>query len=125
MSRKEVLVVDDEEAVHYTVRTILEKAGHEVTCAESGEECLEKLRTGFRGLILMDVMMPQMDGWETVRCMVEDGLIEGNVICMLTGLPEPEPQMDPLKEYVLDFITKPFRGPELTARVEELLQMVP
>ena len=107
------------------VRTVLEKAGHDLITATSGEQCLERLREGFRGLILMDVMMPGMDGWDTIQAMVDSGLVEGNVICMLTGLPEPEPKMDPLKEYVLDFLRKPFHSKELVAKVEELLHLVP
>ena len=63
---KEVMVVDDDPSIRDTVEIVLNTKGYSVCIAEGGRECLDKLRNGFRGLILMDVMMPKLDGWDTI-----------------------------------------------------------
>ncbi|MBU2559431.1 response regulator [archaeon] len=67
-----IMLVDDEPGILRVERIILEKAGYEVVEASSGEECLEKLKSVKPDLILMDVMMPEMDGWEATRIIKED-----------------------------------------------------
>ena len=67
----------------------------------------------------MDIMMPEMDGWDTIAAIVDEGLYEGNVICMLTAVHDPGPKMEALKERVLDYVRKPFTREELLAAVEE------
>jgi CheY-like chemotaxis protein len=116
-----VIVVDDELLVRTTVKRILDMAGFQVVLAESGPECLALLRKGEHGLILMDVTMPGMSGWDTVQAVVEEGLFEGNLICMLTGKEVPDVELDALKEYVLDYIRKPFDGKQLIQLVGEYL----
>lgn len=116
-----VLVVDDEPMVLYSVKRILESAEIDVDTADSGQTCLETLRKGFKGLILMDIIMPGMDGWDTINAIVEEGFAEGNIICMLTGKEEPDEKMEKLKEYVLDYIRKPFQKDQLLSIVTEYL----
>jgi len=118
VSRK-VMVVDDDTSIRKTIRAILESNGFEVTIAAGGEKCLEELEKGFRGVILMDVMMPGMDGWATTREIVNRGLFEGNVISMLTAKHIPDQEMEGLAEYILNYIRKPFELKELVAAVEE------
>ena len=114
-----VLVVDDDPSVLMTVKKILERSDLVVQTAESGKECLNALENGFKGLILMDVFMPQMDGWDTIQEMVNRDLIEGVIIVMLTGEVQPSIKMDHLKEYILDYITKPFDYDKLLSVVKE------
>jgi CheY-like chemotaxis protein len=116
-----ILVVDDEDLVLYSVQRILQLAGFDVQVAKNGGECLSILRTGFKGLILMDIVMPGMDGWDTVKAIVDEGLFEGNIICMLTGKEIPDVKMDYLKEYVLDYILKPFESAKLVQICREYL----
>lgn len=123
MSRN-VMIVDDESFILYTVRRILENADMRITTASSGSACLEELRKGFKGLILMDIMMPDMDGWDTVEEIVDQGFLDGIIICMLTGKEEPDQKMDKLKEYVLDYITKPLQKDKLVSIVEEYLSFL-
>jgi len=111
MSNK-VMIVDDNDFVRAAVGFICEAEGLELSSAASGEQCLSHLAAGFRGVILMDIMMPEMDGWETIRQIVEKGWYPGNVIIMLTGMGESDSRMDGLQEYVTDYLTKPF-GPDL------------
>lgn len=118
---KQVLVVDDDELVRRTVRRVLEQSGFQVTTVESGKACLDTLKQGFHGLILMDIIMPDMDGWETIEEMIRSGYVKHNIICMLTGQETPDEKMDQLKEYVLDYIKKPFENQELVDIVKQYL----
>jgi len=117
-----VMVVDDDENVLLVAREIFEPEGIRVITAGSGKECLTYLGSGFRGLILMDIMMPEMDGWDTIREIVRQGYAgEGTLIAMLTAKDVPDRKMEGLQEYVIDYITKPFDPDELVALVKEYL----
>lgn len=107
-----VMIVDDNEFIRAAVEFICQNEELDLVSAASGDECLHHLEAGFRGVILMDVMMPGRDGWETIREIVARGLYPGNLIVMLTGMGEPDSRMDGLQEYVTDYLTKPF-GPDL------------
>ena len=64
-------------------------------------------RKGFRGIILMDSMMPVMDGPDTIKNIVNENLAEGNIILMLTSRDEPDERLDEVKQYVVDYLAKP------------------
>ena len=116
---EKVMVVDDDPSIRKTVELILGARGHPLKLVASGAGCLEELREGFRGLVLMDIMMPEMDGWDTITAMVDQGLYEGNVVCMLTAVSDPGPRLVPLTEYVLDYVRKPFTAEDLIVVTEE------
>lgn len=118
MSAKHVMVVDDDTAIRDIVTKLLAPLGLTVVPVESGNACLAQLHAGFRGLILMDVYMPEMNGWETIEAMVDQGLYEGNLVIMCTGLQVPAPRMETLKAYVVDYITKPFDVTEFVGVVD-------
>jgi DNA-binding response OmpR family regulator len=65
----------------------------------------------------MDVMMPEMNGWNTIRAIIERNLFEGNIIVMLTALDAPDSTMEGIQEYVTDYMTKPFNSDELLESV--------
>jgi DNA-binding response OmpR family regulator len=69
----------------------------------------------------MDLMMPVKNGWDTIREIEKAGLLEGNIICMLTAMDAPDEQMEGLQEFVLDYITKPFEPAELIKTVKKYL----
>ncbi|HHS12703.1 MAG TPA: response regulator [bacterium] len=119
--KAKVMIVDDDPTVLHVVTRLLRRNDIEVVSADSGEACLKKLSEGFKGLILMDIIMPKMDGWETIQKIVAKGYTEGVLICMLTGQGEPDRKMDGLKEYVLDYIRKPFDNQKLLTIVNEYL----
>jgi CheY-like chemotaxis protein len=108
-----VMVVDDDASVRFTAKTVLNANGLRAISVPSGEECLEELRNGFRGLIFMDAAMPDMTGWETIRAMRHEGLLAGNTICMLTAVDAPGPQLRSLRGCVCDYLIKPFDPAEL------------
>lgn len=120
-SRPAIMIVDDEPSIRETVAELLEGEGLPLLSAANCDQCLQHLRDGFRGVILMDVMMPGKNGWETIREMQREQLVSGNIISMLTALDSPDEQMDGLQELVFDYITKPFEPAEFIATIRSYL----
>jgi CheY-like chemotaxis protein len=85
-----IMIVDDEPDIIYIIRRILEGAGYEVSEALSGEECLERLKEERPDLILMDVMMPGIDGWEATKKIKENEDTKDIPVIMLTVKREEE-----------------------------------
>ncbi len=121
---KQVMVVDDDPSIRATVEIVLNTKGYSICVVESGRGCLDRLRKGFRGLILMDIMMPEMDGWDTISAIEDEGLHGGNVICMLTAVHDPGPKLEKLTESVMDYVRKPFTSEELLETVAEYIEYV-
>lgn len=113
-----VMIVDDNVFIRDTLDILFQTEGIKIVTARGGSECLNHLEAGFRGVLLMDVMMAGMDGWDTIRQIVARGLYEGNLILMLTAKDAPDDKMDGIQEYVTDYITKPFINTELLDIVE-------
>lgn len=102
------MVVDDETDILASIRALFEKQNYEVTTVESGEECIQALENGFKGVILMDIMMPNMDGWDTIKKIVNRGLIKNVAINIITGKGTKDHQkLGELGSYVYDYLTKP------------------
>ena len=123
MAVRRVMVVDDDPSVRYAVDKVLTAGGMAVQTAAGGPECLDQLSSGFRGVILMDIMMPGMDGWDTIDAVLDRGLADGNIICMLTAVHTPGPRLERLKEHVLDYVRKPFEPNSLRERVGEYFEL--
>jgi DNA-binding response OmpR family regulator len=121
---RDVMIVDDDAHVRIAVRTVLTDAGFTVTMADSGSSCVEKIKNGFRGLILLDIMMPSMDGWDTIDKILEEDLFHGIVITMLTAKDTPDNRMIGLQEWVLDYMTKPFEPEELIQKCTYYLSFI-
>jgi CheY-like chemotaxis protein len=121
MMKDAVLVVDDDPMIQMAVRRILESEGLQVTTAENGEACIREVENGFEGLILMDIMMPGMNGWDTIQALMDKGKVKGSILCMLTGDEKPDERMKKYKEVVLDYVRKPFDREGLVRLVKEYL----
>lgn len=119
-----VLLVDDEECIRETVSELLSSEGIDVITAVDAKGCLSLLLGGFRGVILMDVMMPGMDGWATIREIEKAGLLKGNIISMLTAMDVPDERMEGLQEVVIDYITKPFEADYFISVVKKYLVLL-
>ena len=113
------MVVDDDPSILIAVRELFEPEGFEVFAVSSGIDCIAELKKGFRGAILMDIMMPHMDGWDTIQSIVDQGLYDGNIISMFTAKDMPDEKMNNLIDYISDYITKPFEPEKLVATVRE------
>ena len=119
-----VMVVDDERCIRATIYELLASEGINALKAAGSDDCLQLLRDGFRGVILMDVMMPVRNGWDTIREIKKEGLMDGNIISMLTAMDIPDQRMEGLQEFVIDYITKPFDPNELIAAVQRYLALL-
>ena len=119
-SRKfRILVVDDERRMVGFIRLNLEQDGFEVIEAYSGTEALDRLRDSLPDLILLDVMMPDIDGFEVLRTIRELGQVP---VIMLTAKGEEEDIVKGLELGADDYVTKPFSPRELVSRVKAVLR---
>lgn len=125
LSAMQVMVVDDEECIRETLYELLSSEGIDVVTVAGCDECLHALRDGgFRGVILMDVMMPVKDGWSTIREIEKAGLLKGNIISMLTAMDVPDDRMEGLQEIVIDYIIKPFDPAEFMSAIRKYLALM-
>jgi DNA-binding response OmpR family regulator len=115
MNLADVLVIDDDESIRQTLQLVFSIAGRRVFLAENGNEGLTCLGQGFKGIVLLDIMMPELNGWETLAEIVRQNLHRGNVISMMTAVHDPGPELESLTEVVIDYLRKPFDGAELIA----------
>ena len=118
MSRK-VLVVDDEKLIVKGLRFSLEQDGMEVDCAYDGEEALEKAKAGEYDIILLDLMLPKMDGLEVCQQIREFSNVP---IIMLTAKGEDMDKILGLEYGADDYVTKPFNILEVKARIKAIMR---
>ena len=116
---KRVLVVDDEPRMIGFIRMNLELEGYQVLEAHNGVEALEIIRTQLPDLVLLDVMMPEPDGFETLRMLREFSTIP---VIMLTAKGEQDDKVYGLELGADDYVTKPFGSRELSSRVRAVLR---
>ncbi len=112
-----VLIVDDEYAGRETLQSILEGEGYRLEMAENGAQAIEKARQFLPDVILLDVMMPGMTGFEVCQRIRSDPQIAEIPIIMLTALDDRESLLTALKAGADDFVSKPFDRYELRARL--------
>ncbi|RJQ43162.1 MAG: DNA-binding response regulator [Anaerolineaceae bacterium] len=116
-----ILVIEDEERMARFVRLNLEQDGFQVNEALTGREGLDKLRTFMPDLVLLDVMLPDLDGFELLKMIRE---IDTVPVIMLTAKGEEEDKVRGLELGADDYITKPFSPRELVSRVKAVLRRI-
>lgn len=116
---KRILVVDDEPRMIGFIRMNLELEGHQVIEARDGIKALEAIRTKLPDLVLLDVMMPDLDGFETLRMLREFSNIP---VIMLTAKGEENDKVYGLELGADDYVTKPFGPRELSSRIKAVLR---
>ncbi len=119
MSKEQILVVDDEENIRELAKMYLEQAGYGVETAENGVEALEYVRRYAPTLVVLDLMMPEMDGWEVCRRLRAESDI---AIIMLTARSDDIDKIVGLEMGADDYLTKPFNPRELVARVRAIMR---
>jgi DNA-binding NtrC family response regulator len=117
----EVMIVDDEISVLHTVKSLLDDANIPARTALNGKECLRELEKGFRGLILMDIVMPEMNGYDTIQEIVDRGFNKDILICLLTGQETLEKRVEKHQDYVVDYMKKPIDTKTLVSAVKQYL----
>jgi len=117
----QVLVVDDEEDILNLIKTILSTQGYEVTTAQSGQEALEKLREKIPHLIILDVLMPEMDGYEVCRIIRKNPVYKHIPIIILTAKSNIEEEIEGWRLGIDEYKVKPFDPEELLAIVDTII----
>ncbi len=121
MMRKKILLVDDAETILMMERMILGKAGYELLTAKDGQEAVAKAVTERPDLILMDVVMPKMDGFEACRQLRGRDTTKAIPIIMVTTRGEATNVESAFQSGCDDYITKPINGLEVLAKVKSAL----
>ena len=114
-----VLIVEDDKNIQELLQMYLEKEGYAVTLAGDGSQGLSKFRAIKPDLVLLDVMMPVMDGWEVCKAIRAESRTP---VIMLTAKGELDDKITGLKAGADDYITKPFEMREVLARIEAVLR---
>ncbi len=114
-----VLIVEDDPNIRELLQLYLEKGGYAVTLAADGGQGLEKFRAIKPNLVLLDVMMPVMDGWTVCKAIRAES---NTPVIMLTAKGETDDKVTGLRSGADDYVTKPFEMKELLARIEAVLR---
>ena len=114
-----VLIVEDDKNIAELLQLYLEKEGYAVTMAFDGGQGLDKFRAIKPDLVLLDVMMPVMDGWTVCKTIRSESQVP---VIMLTAKSETDDKVAGLKSGADDYITKPFEMREVLARIEAVLR---
>jgi two-component system alkaline phosphatase synthesis response regulator PhoP len=117
-----ILIVDDDREIVRLVRAYLEKAGYSVLTAYDGETALHTLRREQPDLLVLDLMLPDRDGWDLTRLIRADRSLAETPIIMLTARVEDSDKIVGLEIGADDYVTKPFNPREVVARVRALLR---
>jgi len=118
-----ILIVDDEPGARNILEALLIREGHHLEFTSCGREALEKVHTITPSLVLLDVMMPEMDGFEVCRRLrAMPGLAEVPII-MITALDDRESRLEGIRAGADDFLSKPFDREELRTRIRTILRL--
>jgi len=120
--KPKIMIVDDNLDILLSLRELFEIGGYEVVIVDNGWKCLQKLERGFKGIIILDLMMPIMNGVETIKNMIIEGFIEDNVIVVLTVKKIQGKEFDEIYPYIYEYITKPFDINELLDTVDRIVR---
>jgi len=122
VSKQTILVVDDERDLLDLIEYNLKKEGFKVLKAENGEEGISKAKEHKPDLILLDIMMPKMDGLEAVEIMRKDDELKKTPIIFLTARSDEKTEIDGLNKGGDDYITKPISTTKLVSRIKAALR---
>ena len=117
-----ILVVEDSRTQAESLRYILEKKGYTVTLATNGSDALEQIRTSRPGLVLTDIVMPEMDGYELCHRIKADGDLRSIPVIIVTQLFDPVDVVRGLEAGADNFIIKPYEPGDIEARIQDVMK---
>ncbi len=120
--KKKIFVIDDEIEIVELTKMILEKEGYEVTGTNSSAKIFEQIKDVMPDLILLDINMPDMDGWEVLRSIKMDRHFSSIPVVLFTIRSELRDKVHGIQDGAYDYITKPFSYDELISRVQKIFQ---
>lgn len=119
--KKRILVVDDQREILDVTSLVLQSAGYSTETASSGDEALDRVTSEPFDLVLLDINMPGMDGWETLRLLRADDQLEQLVVIMFSIKGEVSDKVHSLQEGASGFISKPYEVDDLVDRIDRAL----
>jgi len=122
MPVKKVLVVDDSPTERYVLVELLTKNGYQVITAESGEEGIVKAKAELPDLVLMDVVMPGLNGYQATRTLTRDEATKHIPIIVCTSKGQETDKIWGLRQGAVDYLVKPVNGEELLSKIATLQQ---
>jgi DNA-binding response OmpR family regulator len=120
--RQRVLIAEDDELVRLALRRLLEQEGFEVTATEDGAAALDAAQSGLYSLVVSDVRMPRLDGYELLSCLRRMPALSQTPVVLLTAMGSEQDIARGLDLGADDYIVKPFSSVELAARLRRLLK---
>ena len=120
--KKKILVVDDEDDILHFLELVLREKGYDVVTAGGGHEALTQAQIERPDLVLLDIMMPQMDGWEVLKLLRVDEETAHIPVAMLSARTEAKDRVQGLQEGAVDYICKPFALQELLDKIGTIFQ---
>ena len=121
---KKILIIDDDEDIINLMKIILENENYSVIGALTGEDGIKTTIKQRPDLILLDIMMPVMDGWEILKMLRIEESTRKIPIAMLTCKTDVKDKLTGLQEGAIDYITKPFSPEELIKRVDNIFKIL-
>jgi DNA-binding response OmpR family regulator len=119
---KRILVIDDEEDILDFVSRVLTDGGYKVFTALNAEEGFECMKKEEIDLLLLDIMLPKIDGWEVIKIMKADASMKKIPVAMLTARLDSHDKIIGLREGAVDYICKPFTADDLLSRVNDMFK---
>ena len=117
-----ILVVDDEKGITNIIKSLLSKEGHEVQIANEGTEAIKKIEAVNPDLVILDVMMPGMNGYEVCAEIRRSASYNNLPVLMISGNNEPERELGTSEMEPTEYLSKPFDNAVLLTRIRELLK---
>ena len=122
MKRKKILVADDEPHILRSLKLVLEEAGYSVVTATDGEEAFHKTREEKPDLLILDIKMHTMNGYEVYHRLQTDPLQRDIPVMILTALGQADRKSEKVGAHIFDVITKPFSPYSIVDKVKEILR---
>ena len=119
-TKKTILVVDDEDDILSFLELVLQEKGYEVVTASGGQEAITRAQMAKPDLVLLDIMMPQMDGWEVLKLLRVDDDTASVPVAMLSARTDAQDRVQGLQEGAVDYIFKPFSLQDLLNKIESI-----
>jgi len=119
--KKKIMIVDDDPDILIAFRQVFENHGFKVYTVDSGIDCLNEIERGFTGVVLMDIMMPFMDGWETIEKIKKKNLGKNVKISIITAKGcIDNTKLKEFSPYIFDYVIKPIDLKNLVSNVKKM-----
>ena len=122
--KPKILIVDDEKSIQFLLKNILTENNYDVITADNGNDALERISSELPDIVLLDVMMPGMNGFEVLEKIKASENLKNISVILITAKTEPEELKKGFEKGAFDYIKKPFNEIELLARLSAAVKLI-